>query len=517
MRLLARLSALSTAGLLGLGTVLGVGGVAAAAPLPNLGGSAPAAAHGPATITYSYTVTLPSAVDATVFTTRQDAAVPAATTGVLLDGVAVPAGQVSRPSSIDIAVQTGASPADGLAAGTHTFSFTSTIGSAVSADTSSTATLSWTRSGVPGSVTSAPVAVAVNAPDVAVALTPGSGEDQVGFLGTGQDVVLAVDVANLGYGNPHATLHLLLPAGMRLGSDGISRDGDGSSLTCTADPADSHRISCPLGVLVAGSTADPTLDLDLTTEPNEPIGSLATVTVSAEPDPGEGTDSNPANNAVSAQVEYTGSARLDYTVHAASNRVPVGSRTTVRLTVHNAGPQAAPSTIAFGVVVGDQFEITGFSGRMTPPAGQQKASLNTARLGRIVSSDSLAAGATDAGTGGSAVLWFAGDIPAGQSVSATLTITARTPGTAQVGILAISGAADPNCLDFECDPTTATVTAVAVPAKPGSGEGPASGGGTQVAGGLADTGASTRPALLGLAMLLAGAGLLLLARRRSPA
>ncbi len=514
LRFPARLAALGL--LVGVLALPGFAVPAAATGGPGLVGTAPASAHG--SVTFSYTITLPDPVDAVLFSTHQAAELPAAVTGVLLDGAPVPSGQISQPGPGDIAVQAGPAAGDGLAAGTHTLSFTASPAGTGSASTDSTATLAWSSGGIPGSLTSAPVPVEVNPPDLAVTLTPGTGEEQPSDLGTGQDLDLQVDVANLGYGAPHGTLRLVLPAGMRLGADGISWD-DGGALTCVPDASDAQQLTCPLGVLQRLVDDDPTLDLDLTTAPDEPIGSQVPVRISATPDPGEGNDSDPTNNSVTAQVIYTGSAALSYTVTPAAASVPLGGTTTVRLTVHNTGPQPAPSTVAFVVVVGEQFGILDFTGQTLPPPGARTAARSQQRLaGRLVAHQPGAGSVPpasrsavgNAGSGGSAVLWFAGDIPAGRSATATLTLHAHALGTARVGLIALSGAADPNCPDLDCDPPMVRMTVVPPPPIAPSGGGSAIGQGS---GGLADTGVSIEPALLGIGLLLAGCGLVLLGRR----
>ena len=106
---------------------------------------------------------------------------------------------------------------------------------------------------------------------------------------------------------------------------------------------------------------------------------------------------------------------------------------------------------------------------------------------------------------GAELLWFAGDIPAGHSVSAILTIQARAVGRGQVGIAAFSAASDPNCPNFACDPVTVAVTAVPVAAPA-----PASTGGPV----LAATGQDWSNSIgLGWALVLAGCLLVVIGRR----
>ncbi|MDQ1748987.1 MAG: hypothetical protein QOE71_43 [Pseudonocardiales bacterium] len=499
MRNTRRWAALLTASLLLLsGAVWQMGSADAVLPL-TLAGSAPSAVHGPGAVTFSYSIDLPSDIGSAVLTTHQATALPALVTAVTIDGLAVPAGQISRPDSGDIAVQTGPAATDGLVHGHHVFTFTADVSAGPSAVTSSSATLAFTESAIPIAVTSAPVLVSVNQPDIAVVLTPGSGEDQLGFLGTGEDLILAVDVANLGYGTPRSSLTIDLPVGTALGADGVIREADGSSLTCQPGVTP-QRIVCDLGNLSHAGSNNSTLDIDLTTSGAEPIGQVATVSVSASPNAGEGTDTAPANDSVTAQFQFTGSARLSYTITPAKTKVALGQQISVKLTVHNAGPQPANETIAFGVLVGNNFDITSFTGNTTPPS-------------------SLTGGVT---TGAipptmNGVFWFVGDIPAGHSVSAVLNIRARTVGTTRVGLLAISTAADLNCPNLNCDLTSVPVQAILAPVVPASAPTRTSPAPTVASSNplqLANTGAASTPALaLGCLLLVLGMALTYTSRR----
>jgi hypothetical protein len=484
----ARLAGLVTCCSVLLGALLIPAGPAQSLPPDTITGSAPATAHGPGTITFSYDIELAAPVDSASITTQQPAELPANTTSVLLDGTPVPAAQISRPDPRDITVQVGALPTDGLAAGSHTLSFTAAVSTGPAASTTSQATLNYTRTAVPGSISSANVPVAVNQPDLAVSLTPDSGEDQVGLLGTGRDLDLLIDVANLGYGTPASTLTVNLPTGLALGSAGVSRDATGNQLSCTPASGNPQLIHCVLGQLP--HSGDPTLDIDLTSTAAAPIGQVGTVTVSANPDAGQGSDQNPTNNSVSARVQFTGLARLSYTVTPAKTSVALGSRTTVTLTIHNSGPQPAPSTLAFTVLIGSNFSIAGFTGRTGPPA-------------EPVTVGSAGSGGTPSG-GGAELLWFAGDIPVGGSVSAVLTVQAQALGTGKVGIAAFSGASDPNCPNFDCNPATVAIRAVPAPVPVPDSTGPI----------LAATGQASPATLwLSFGLLLAGFGLLILGRR----
>src|SRR6185437_9602259 len=261
----------------------------------------------------------------------------------------------------------------------------------------------------------------------------------------------------------------------------------GNQLSCTPAAGNPQLIHCALGSLGHGAGGDPTLDVDLTSTAAAPIGQIASLSVSASPDAGQGADQNPTDNNVSARVQFTGLARLSYTVTPAKTSVPLGGRTTVLLTIHNSGPQPAPSTLAFTVLIGSNFSIAGFTGRTGPPA-QPVA---------------VGSGSTTTDSGAE-LLWFAGDIPVGGSVSAVLTVQAETSGTGKVGIAAFSGASDPNCPNFDCSPATVAIRAVSAPILVPASTGPI----------LAATGQAS-PATLwfSFGLLLAGCGLLILGRR----
>ncbi len=510
--LVGRLARLSAATLLLLAAISAFSMAAEAAPPATIVGSAPAVAHGAGTVTFSYTIVLPSAVDSTVLTTHQPIQLPAQTGGVTLDGVAVPVGQVTRPSAVDIAIQTGPNPVDGLAAGSHTITFSTALGSGPAADTASSATLSWSVAASAGSVTSSVVSVKVNQPDLAVLLTPDTGEDQVGLLGTGRELILEVDVQNLGYGTPASTLHIALPTGVAIGPGGVSRDANGAALTCVADAVVAGQLNCPLGALthqVAG--ADPTYNISLTTTAAQPIGQTVPITVSATPDAGQGTDTDPTNDSATARLQLTGAAKLSYTISPASSKVVLGATTTVKLTVHNAGPQPAPGTLALSFVVGTNFDIVGFTGKTPDLSGGAGSGASTTSHRASVTSTGAGLGPAD--PTGTIIVWLIGDLPAGQSATATLTLRAHKIGPAKIGLLAFSGAADPNCPDLDCAPASATLQIIAAPAviKPAAPTpSPAA-----AAPALAATGQNPAPtAGLASGLLLAGLGLLLLTRRR---
>jgi hypothetical protein len=493
-----------------------------AAPLVTLSGSAPAVAHAPGTVLFTYTVVLPFDVDSAVLKTHQPVALPALTTGVTLDEVAVPSGQISQPSSVDIDVDAGASALNPLTSGTHVITFQADVGLG-SAATSSTATLDFTVSSAPGSVTSAAVLVAVNQPDLAVLLTPGSGEDQLGFLGTNSDLGLAFDVANRGFGTPQTSVEIDFPIGSTLGDGGLIRDSTEEPLPCVP-MTNAQNFLCNIGNLSHVSLGSgETFDVDITTTPSPPVGQVVPITVSAVPNAGQGTDTDPTNDSATAHFQFSGIASLSYTITPAKTKVVIGAETTVKLTVHNAGPQPANQTVAIAVLIGASFEITGFTGDtvdLSGPGvvgGPGKAIASPNFSGRFIPT-ALTSVAEPAAPGTQLVLWLVGDIPAGGSTTAVMTIKAVGLGQTRVGLLAASNAGNPACSDQSCDLTSFIVRGVAVPpASPTPTTPTTSTTPVAVSGGpaLANTGTASTPSLsLGCVLVVLGAALTFLGRRR---
>ncbi|MGX7677847.1 hypothetical protein ACSMXN_02995 [Jatrophihabitans sp. DSM 45814] len=529
MRLHTRLAASTAAILLALGTTAILASPAGALPTVSVTGSAPATVHGPGTVIFSYSIDVLSNIGSTTLTTHQPAELPALVAGVTLDGLPVPAGQVSQPDSVDITVQTGADPTDGLAAGTHIITFVATVGAGASATTSATATLAWVAGASPQSALSNAVPVAINQPDIEVTLTPDSGEDQVGALGTGVELSLAVDVKNLGYGTPQTTLDVVLPPGTVLAADGVYRDSDGDPLSCTPDSSDPQHVSCLIGSLGHYvTTMDPTIYINITTAATPPVGQVATLAVSAGVNPGEGTDTDPTNNEVNPQFSFTGSAALSYSITSNKTKVQLAGQASITLTVHNSGPQPANDTIAIGILVGDNFSITDFSGDVGSPIAGMSASVPAAHA--------LLASVATPGQGNTLVpadnsvltnllnssdgrVWFVGNLAVGQSASVVLTVKAIKLGTAKVGLFAVSTAGDPSCLNLDCDLTSISLQAVAVPiVKPPAAAGTVEQAAADPAAELANTGAASRPILVaGLGLLVGGAILTCAGRRRRSA
>jgi hypothetical protein len=454
--------------------------------------------HGPATVVFTYTITVPVAIESTSLTTHQAAALPASAVGVTLDGTPVPAAQITRPDAVDITVHTGAAATDGLAAGVHTITFHASAGGGPAVQTSSSATLRWVQAAAPATLDSPAVAVAVNQPDIAVTnlvLGPNA-PPCVGppCIGTGMDVQFDVDVVNLGFGAPQTTMTISLSAGLVLEFAITDFDADGGPpLPCTQITKAPPQYTCALGGLPhVTDTFDPIIQIFVTTTADPPVGTAATMTVSAAPDAGEGTDTNPANNSASTTVKFTGSAALQATVTPAATTIQVGRQTTMRLTIHNAGPDPAEQTAVFVEVVG-----SGDKSGKTPPCCHA-----TGFTGHVARNEDVSDGI---------LTWLVGTLAPGASITAILTVKAHAAGTSQILMTPSSTAADPRCPnDFGlCGEATARITAV--PAQPA----PTSSLATTAPAALAATGTTPWPLTwLGFGLLTAGVILIYQGRRR---
>jgi hypothetical protein len=94
---------------------------ASAATALTVTGSAPATAHGPGTVPFSYGLQVATELESVTVTTNQDAFLPADATSVTLDGAAVPATGITRTGG-NLAIPLGP-----LATGAHTLTFAALV------------------------------------------------------------------------------------------------------------------------------------------------------------------------------------------------------------------------------------------------------------------------------------------------------------------------------------------------------------------------------------------------------
>jgi uncharacterized repeat protein (TIGR01451 family) len=223
-------------------------------------------------------------------------------------------------------------------------------------------------------------------------------------------VVFTVRVTNHG---PNGTsgIHVsdLLPAGLTYVSS-----------TPSTGAYDSDTGDWDLGSLGVGASATLAIEAEVTIE--GPIVNTAQVTASNLPDP----DSTPANDQpgeddqASVTLNSKGVADLSLTKQVTSSGGRVGTQAVYRITVHNAGPDAAS-----GVIVRDQL-----------PAG--------------LTFVSASGGSYDAATGA----WTVGNLGVGASATLTITTQIGAPGSiTNVSEVAASDQRDPNSTPGNGDPT----------------------------------------------------------------
>ncbi len=355
----------------------------------------------------------------------------------------------------------------------------------------------------------------------AAALTPvvclpaGSGEDSSAPLGTGDTITFAAQIVNNGPDVADSTVVLTLPPGLRA-ADPPQReeqwwldDGSGTatSLFCS-NTNGGITITCPIGDLPRG--ADILLLIDLTAQSDAVVGTSATFTVALGPDTGQ-----PAfpPTQVQGTVDFTGVAHLHTTVTPATATMTVGKGSSVTVTVHNAGPQAAPNAAVVGFAEpedGDRqhFVIT----NSAPLEGGRAATLAVTIH---------ASPADDSNFG----FWPVGTIAPGADAAVVVTVRAVSAGHDTLVVTAGSDNGDPPCatdgagcesdasaeLTATAPVVTATHSATPTPTpKPTPTH-------TTLPQTLANTGFHGRPwVLLAVAEVLAGAALMVAGRRRRP-
>jgi hypothetical protein len=523
---------------------VGVAGNASAVVGVSLTGAAPATAIGPSSVLFRYTVSTPDDLTAVTMQTHQDALLPADPASVTLDGVAVPAADVTSAGN-DLTIATAT-----LATGDHVIAYQATVPTGA-ASTSSTATVSYTDAANPGGqpVTSAPVAIIINQPDLALQTTAfsgllGTGDPATLRLGTLSEGMIEADVVNHGATSGSNSLLIDLPAGavfedaLPLGSN---------SANCALVAADPHQLSCAVGALAHNGTAS--VLILLTTEDAPPVGTSGIATITAQIDDTTLTDGTPSDNSTNTTIQFIGAAHLSYSMTATATKVTVGGKLTLTLTVHNSGPQDAPNAIALVAIENNTFQIVNFDGKQLSLPGVsgagfgnsagatikaarsslQRAAAQSAPTHRKLALDARAGSASPTASAPASGpdtsdgrLWDLGTLASGQSATAHLTLQAKRVGTMKFAFMAISDAGDPTCAAAQSDQdaialgclkelslTSVAVKAVTPISKVGE-SGASNGGGV-----LASTGSSpTAPAVLAVGLLLAGGLALRIGRRR---
>jgi hypothetical protein len=401
----------------------------------TVSGSAPATAHGPGTVPFTFTINAASDLDSLSVTTMQDAFLPADPSSVALDGIPVAAAQVSH-SGGNITATLGA-----VAAAVHHLTYEAFIQATPSTITSTGLSAQYTQGGgEPVTVEAAAITVDINEPDIAVELelpegdaaTPPATNDIL--LGTGQGTAEFFRVSNNGYGEPPVTVSIELPPGLIVGADQGAQTNTGP-LNCTT-PSPS-RLLCPLGRITHSSPVE--LGIFYEASAAAIPGTTASISVTARAD--EGTEQAPDDNTANgSRVHFTGTAHLVLTMRPDATKITVGKTTRVTVTLKNEGPQRVDLAGVFLFIDrSDVLIVAGFDGNTTPPD-----------LGSFFASTATRLSADAQGPGDPEpdfVQWFITGLEPGTSVSAHLTLKAVHVGAARLGSKVFETAGDPACKD----------------------------------------------------------------------
>jgi hypothetical protein len=397
--------------------------VTAAAPadadtVVDLSGSAPAGTHGPGAFTVEYDIYAAGDLPSAVLTTHQDSALPALAGAVTLDGTAVPDAHVSSPDPGDLSIALGTDPSGTLPGGSHIVTFTVTVGTGDTTDTSSDATLTW---GDSGTVTSEPVKVEVNQPDVYSYLTAGDDAAPAAARAgsfTPAKIEDTFMVSNQGWGAPNTQVEVKVPRDLTIVS--LRPQYNDARRTSSAPVRDAEVNLGPIthSEFVA-------VVVVLKTTPQERVGHRVTVKFRARLLSGQGTDADPANNDSTDSFTITGPAALTEHIIVPTAPVHVGDRLKVTERIHNRGPNAAVTTL--GTVLADShFKIVSFSARMGAHSGHGE------------------------------IFWHIGRLAAGSSATAVLVLKALTAASqshpAQLQLWGQSHNVNPRCPEGNCGP-----------------------------------------------------------------
>lgn len=377
---------------------------------------------------------------------------PVDVSSVQVDGTTVPSGTVTQGgSAMTIRIGLGADSVNGglLGNGSYLVSYEQRrpTRAQAPADAATSAMLTFSRDGQPGSVASN--SLPLTHPDFVLSIPPNSGEDKAAFLGTGRTAGYGAALTNRGGPASAATLTLRLPTGLRLDiADGVERvDFDKSGAGTVTEVSCAHGgsavVTCPIGAVAHG--ADILLLIPVTATATGKPGTYGTFHLSVKPT--NEPDQKASDNALFGRVKFTGIAVLRLSLKASATKVPVGKSVKITVRVHNNGPQAAGET--FGILLADtaHFRVTKFSTSKKVPGPEYQIIAAPPSIGGIVA-------------------WNAGTIAAHHTATATLTLKAKSVGTTHVEFFGQSDAGDPGC-DSESGPCgeDTTVTLHAIKAK----------------------------------------------------
>lgn len=293
---------------------------------------------GTAHLSYDVAVTGGAATQATL-QTHQDPDLPADAATVTIDGI--PAAAVSAVGgNLTIELPTAGS----LAAGdTVTVMFDATVNQAAEADLVSWASVTFDNGAA--TANSADQVVPLLLPDLAIGPAPALSIDR------GSSVTAGVGIQNNNASVlSAAALTLTFPAGLSLGSAGVSDAQTHTALTCISAVSVTTCIVPQSALSPSGS-----LNIPVAVSLMHAIGSTPGVQATLAP-PGI-DDADPSNNSTVIPVTVIGRSHLSYRITLPSGRsfgttgsatIPLGQPVLVTATITNTGPDPAPDT-AFNV------------------------------------------------------------------------------------------------------------------------------------------------------------------------
>jgi uncharacterized repeat protein (TIGR01451 family)/fimbrial isopeptide formation D2 family protein/LPXTG-motif cell wall-anchored protein len=331
---------------------------------------------------------------------------------------------------------------------------TATVGAAGYPSVTNSATVSSTDTDLPGTASASDQVI------VQPSATLGLTKQHVGTFVVGQTGDYRLTVSNSGPTSTPGPVSIVdvLPAGLSYQS------ASGTGWTCSATGATVH---CDLpGPLAAGGSSQLVITVNVLAAGYPSVTNSATAAAPGSPD-ATGTDTAPV----------TPLAVLSISKQLVSYK---NNLATYQLTVHNAGPNhtVQPITVTDKLPAGLVFKSAGGTGWSCGTSGGTVTCLHPT---------SLAAGASSGFT--------------------LVTVVTAAPGTSISNTATVSGGAPSG-------QSSASQSAVLAVTATGGGPGTGSGAGSGSGSGLPQTGRNTEaPAGFALGLLLAGLGLLLLARR----
>lgn len=316
------------------------------------------------------------------------------------------------------------------------------------------------------------------AADLSVLISPQTTEVSPGQV---QDIGILVN-ANADVNPASVRAVVTLPEGVRWVSPGAPCGGD----ICPAGPCEAEGATVTCTVTNPAAIEERAYNFSIKVRFDAPAGATLTIPVTAT---SEGEDATPANN--TSQTEITVIRGTDIGLKVEKVSGPAGPRNVVKYTyvIHNYGPATLPAVEFSELTEPLAFGTDGFTPTTVSCISETSPAIQCAASKRLAPGQDFRATRTVSVPAGSK-LW-------GQKVKVTAGVSDLPAGGANSAN---------NAVTFELDFTRG----------PGSGSpsptGTADGGS---GGGLPTTGAPTLAiAATGVALLIAGAGALLLTRRR---